>query len=198
MLSLQSWSKDSSKLLFEAMDKNDVNEVKELIANGADCQIENELGLTVLHWASFTGHKSIVEMVVMNGVNPDKVSIKGYMQTPLILAAQGGHIDIAQYLIQKGAKIDAKDMFGRTPLSHSLEAGQLSMSKFLLNQDANVDSKDDVSQTPLHIAVVKGNIEIVELLIEKGADVKAKNELGMTPQDLAKQLGRSKIANLLD
>lgn len=196
-LSSQIWASDSNKL-FATMDMDDVNKVKELIAHGVDCEIENELGLTVLHWASLNGHKSVVEMIIIKGVNPDKVSRKGYKQTPLILAAQGGHIDIAEYLIKKGADMNTKDMFGRTPLSHSLEAGQLSMAKFLLNYGVNVNTKDDVSQTPLHIAVVKGNFEVVKLLVEKGADVNAKNELGMTPQDLAKQLGKLEIAKLLD
>eukprot|EP01100_Stratorugosa_tubuloviscum_P006763 TRINITY_DN2876_c0_g1_i5.p1 TRINITY_DN2876_c0_g1~~TRINITY_DN2876_c0_g1_i5.p1 ORF type:complete len:137 (+),score=52.80 TRINITY_DN2876_c0_g1_i5:59-469(+) len=78
-------------------------------------------------------------------------------------AVKNGHIQICEYLIEKGANIN----FGfYTPLYIAAQKGYIEMCKLLIEKGANVNKG-----VALYVAVENCFIEICQLLIEKGADV---------------------------
>ena len=52
--------------------------------------------------------------------------------TPLIFAAIGGHDDVCERLLAKGALVGAKDRHGRTALSYAQKLGRDSVTRLLL------------------------------------------------------------------
>ena len=84
------------------------------------------------------------------------------------MAAEGGHKEIVDLLIAKGADINAMAGAG-----------------------------DGVGWTPMHEAAEGGHKKVVELLILKGADINAKNGDGGTPLDLAIEHKNTEIADIL-
>lgn len=113
---------------------------------------------------------------------------QGRTRTPLHWAAQHGHVEVVQTLIDNGADVNARDVFGRTPLH--LAVGHPRIISLLLDAGANVDARDSLSNTPLHRAVP--SIESVDALIRAGANVRAENTSGNTPLDIAMRYGNSR------
>jgi ankyrin repeat protein len=135
------------------------------------------------------------------------VDIKGLTDcTPLHYAAMGGHIDIAVFLIDQGADVNAKTtVITRgliTPLHFAAMNGHKDVAELLIDSGADVDAKTSDGDTPLIYAAM-GSIElnptvdVVELLIARGADVNAKDNSGYTPLSVAAKAGHHDIIELL-
>ncbi|KAI1158830.1 hypothetical protein F5B18DRAFT_65083 [Nemania serpens] len=94
-------------------------------------------------------------------------------QTPLSWAAENGHQEIVQLLIERGADIESKGSYGQTPLSWAAGNGHQQIVQLLIERGADIESKDSSGRTPLSWAAENGHLEIMELLIEKSADVES-------------------------
>ena len=106
-------------------------------------------------------------------------------KTPLHIACEEGHIDVAEYLIcEYGCDKEAKDDEQYTPLFASCLAGQIDMVKYLVSRfGCKFDIRDATGKTPLHIACANGYTDIIEYLInECGCDKEDRdNEFQFTP-----------------
>ena len=118
-----------------------------------------------------------------NGVN----SLEEY-RAALHFACLKGYLPIVQYLIQKGANIDSKDMYKETPLHHACWKGNLTVVQYLIEKGANIEAKDRNQYTPLHFASYHDKTEVIKYLISKGANKNAKTKDGETPHDLNEQI----------
>jgi ankyrin repeat protein len=113
--------------------------------------------------------------VILNDVKEVKAAIKAgadindyHFMTPLHFAAQGGHLAIVKFLVEKGADIKAKDD-DWTPLHVAARHGDLSMVKFLVENGADINAKTDSGATVLHWAAREGHSKIVGYLRSQGA-----------------------------
>lgn len=141
-------------------------------------------------------------------------------------AIQGGHIEVAETLLQNRASVEDPRPGSRSTLmkdDKSLEDGirvrlkerrqlrappihtavmskQTSMVRFLLSNGANIGSRNPLGEQPVHLAAEGGPIEILRLLIEKGAIVNCLDMSGRPPlHHAAKRPNRSvAIALLVD
>jgi ankyrin repeat protein len=84
--------------------------------------------------------------------------------TPLMMAAFGGHLEMAKLLLEKGATVDAKSNEGFTPLMWAARKGQLEIVKLLLQKGANPSYVEAHGLTALWIAEKEGHAEIAEIL----------------------------------
>jgi ankyrin repeat protein len=124
----------------------------------------------VLKYAMNKGHEALVKLLIVRD-NVD-VNIKVSGQTLLSWAAENGHEAVVKLLLEKGAELEAKDMFGQTPLSQAVRAGngREAVVKMLLEKGAELEAKDKDGQTPLSWAAENGYEAMVKLLLEKGAE----------------------------
>jgi ankyrin repeat protein len=105
-----------------------------------------------------------------------------YGLTPLLRAAQKGHVDDVQQLLNAGAEVESKDKYGRTPLIWAVRIGHDVVVQQLLRAGADVNTKDEFYRTPLMWAARDGHEAIVQLLLEYGAYVDSKDDnYGRTP-----------------
>lgn len=92
--------------------------------------------------------------------------------TPLMLAAQLGHLAIAQHLITFGGAglIDAKDDYGRTALHFAAEKGHTAIAQLLIRSFGGslVFMEDSFKVTPLHLAAKEGHRDMVRCLVGQG------------------------------
>ena len=116
-------------------------------------------------------------------------------ETPLMMAALKGHLDMAKRIIKKGGDVNKT---GWTPLHYAATGGHIEVMKLLLEEHAYIDAESPNKSTPIMLAAMYGTPQAVELLIEEGADLLVKNELGLTVLDFAKQAERNDIAKAIE
>jgi ankyrin repeat protein len=117
--------------------------------------------------------------------------------TPLHYAAYYGHTDIATFLIDRGARVDAQNQGKATPLRVAAVANKHGVAKVLLEAGADTEIADDYGRTPLLICAREtGDVEMARLLLDFGADVNAEDRFGDTPIVLAAWRGFRDQVNL--
>ena len=94
--------------------------------------------------------------------------------TCLITATRNGHLAICRLLIDKGAKLEAKDRNESTPLYWAALHGHIEIVRLLCDCEANVEACDEDGWRPLHDAAWNGHISVVkELIEERNAEINA-------------------------
>ena len=114
--------------------------------------------------------------------------------TPLMLAAERGHIDILLYLIDHDADVNKKDCRNRTALHY---ASDLKVVKALLSKGVEIDVEDGDRCTPLILAAGNGHSDILLYLIDHGADVNKKDRRKRTALHYASERGDLKVVEAL-
>ncbi len=115
----------------------------ELIKGGAraDPPKEDFKGMTPLMWAATRGDSNMVRELLLNGADVNFVHYKSG-QNALIMAANGGHIDVIKILLEGGEKVDITtvDKEGHSALTivqnnpSALELLENHKEKFQVNQ----------------------------------------------------------------
>jgi ankyrin repeat protein len=98
--------------LYEAAKKGEIDNVSNLIKNGADVNFQDKDGVTALHMASFYGHAAVTFKLLHEKANPNLTRKDGF--TPLHFACLKGNETIVKALIGNGAQLDLKTTNGKT------------------------------------------------------------------------------------
>uniref|UniRef100_A0A7N6A1S8 K Homology domain-containing protein n=1 Tax=Anabas testudineus TaxID=64144 RepID=A0A7N6A1S8_ANATE len=116
-------------------------------------------------------------------------------ESPLTLAACGGHVELAALLIERGANLEEVNDEGYTPLMEAAREGHEEMVALLLAQGANINAQtEETQETALTLACCGGFLEVADFLIKAGADI----ELGCsTPLMEAAQEGHLELVKYL-
>ncbi|HUJ09225.1 MAG TPA: ankyrin repeat domain-containing protein [Verrucomicrobiae bacterium] len=150
-----------------------------------------------LHEAAFNGKLEKAKALIKE--NPELVNSQSSYatETPLHLAVEYGHKDVAELLLANKADVEAKAYGGWTPLLNAVFGGHKDLVELLLGHKADVNVKDTAGRTPLHVAAENGYTQIAALLLAHKADVNAKNRDGLTPLHIAVALGYKDLVELL-
>ncbi|XP_018427337.1 PREDICTED: tankyrase-2 isoform X4 [Nanorana parkeri] len=109
---------------------------------------------------------------------------QGRHSTPLHLAAGYNNLEVAEYLLQHGADVNAQDKGGLIPLHNAASYGHVDVAALLIKFNACVNATDKWAFTSLHEAAQKGRTQLCALLLAHGADPTLKNQEGQTSLDL--------------
>jgi hypothetical protein len=170
--------------LNQAIADEDIDKVRELIAQGANVngKDENYEGITPLFIAVETGDIEIVRLLLDFGA---KASARdNEKQTPLMRLDDDATPELVDLLVNHGVKIDRADKQGNTALI--LVAGQVKpeVVKALIDAGAAVNLKNKEGQTALMNAAEADELENVRILLLAGAEVNARNKEGDSAWDL--------------
>lgn len=106
-------------LVSAAGDKHNRPAVRLLLQHGADTEIATPHGGTPLNYAAGWGDLPIIQSLLQYGANPESAAMSDG-STPLISSCRNQHVQAAHALLKAGARIDARDKFGRTALHSAL------------------------------------------------------------------------------
>ncbi|MGL5722702.1 MAG: ankyrin repeat domain-containing protein [Brevinema sp.] len=149
------------------------------------------------------GNLALVRQMVENGQNIEAKDNSSLGQTALGWAAFIGYLDIAQYLISKGADLYATD---RADVAHALKSailgGDIAMIRYLFplykgKLDLNAQDERD-GETALMVAAGNGRVDAVKFLLEQKVDVKiVSKQLNRNAFSYACQEGNREILDLI-
>ena len=155
--------------------------------------------------AAKQGDAGAVRAALAEGALPDVRDEEG--RTPLHRAAEGGHVEAIQLLLDAGADANAEDReYGSRPLYYAVSGGHAPAAKLLLERGAAVDAinhtRDPVSAgsvenlTAVSKASEMGRTDLVALLLDRGADATGHGDGGW-PLLLAMSRGHVEPMRLL-
>ena len=152
---------------------------------------------TPLHYAAFCGLHDMAKILAIE--RPQDVNFQRVDDgsSPLHQALQGGHVDIARMLVERGTDVSAqKD--GSTALHWASENGHVDLGRMLIERGVDVSTQEKDGSTALHLASRNGHVDLARMLIERGADVSAQNKYGLTALHLASRYGHVDLARMLE
>nr|XP_026499047.1 protein phosphatase 1 regulatory subunit 16A isoform X2 [Vanessa tameamea] len=186
-----------SVMLLEAAARNDIEEVRRLLARGVTPDATNEDGLTALHQCCIDNNEAMMRLLLDHGANVNAEDSEKW--TPLHAAATCGNLNLVRILIQRGANLLAVNGDGNMPYDiceeeRTLDAIESEMAargvtqglidetraatemQMLLDVDELVkqgmdldEPRDSQGATLLHVAAANGYIKVVEFLLEHRA-----------------------------
>uniref|UniRef100_A0ABD2XE71 Uncharacterized protein n=1 Tax=Trichogramma kaykai TaxID=54128 RepID=A0ABD2XE71_9HYME len=144
------WNSDKLlKLFFEIID-----ETQQTLQVDA----RDKLGQTALHYALLRRDKTVVELLLRNGADPNSADDEGSTPLHLIVDSCSANDELALMLFE------------------------LSDEKY---HPVQIDARDESGETALHLALKNKNRTLVEFLLKNGADPNVSNKRGFTPLHIA-------------
>lgn len=151
----------------------------------------DNVGMTPLHWAATEGSIPVVNFILKHleehstglsfsahstdtsSVKPSNHPINSRDKsgcTPLLIASQYGHADLAAFLIKHWADPNAVDDSRDTALHWAAYKGAVPVCGLLLHLNGiedHLDTIDAFGQSPLHLASLRGNADVITYIIEQ-------------------------------
>ena len=184
--------------LFEAVRAGSEEDVKRLLASGADVKARDEAGATPLHYAAGDGRGDIVLDLLAKGAEIDARStyLPG-IQSSQDMAASKGYKENGKYIDAQWSTAlpftHSSSPF--TPLFMAASNGQTETVRLLLDKGAKIQAWNSIFG-PLDVATMRGYTETAKLLKEKGAqDANADPYLAL-PFGIGIGIGKRNIAEM--
>ena len=111
------------------------------------------------------GKAEVISWLLENGAEIDQQDRDGW--SALHYAVSGKHVDFAANLLQRGANVGLKDVYGNTPLwtaTFNARDKNYALVKLLVNGGADPTSKNNVDKTPFDVAEHWADNELISIL----------------------------------
>lgn len=168
-------------LVARAVARDDIEEVRNLIARGEDVNGREDDKTTPLFIAVENGNLEMAELLLNFGAKANARDTE--RQTPLMKLDDDASPQMIELLLRYGAKIDARDESGNTPLIMAAESAKAEVIQALINAGAVINDKNLEGTTALMNAAYEDNLENVRALLLAGADANLKNDAEETAYD---------------
>ncbi|KAL7835585.1 hypothetical protein SRHO_G00279320 [Serrasalmus rhombeus] len=197
--------KSKSSPLHLAVRGGNIEVIKLCIAKGAKVDQQQCDKSTALHFACTQGAIEAVKFMLLPYKQMEEIiNIRdGANQTPLHRATLFDHVELAEYLVSKGADIDCIDYKGLSPLLLATSCSAWKTVSFLLSKDADFRLKDKAGRNFLHLVVFqpKGLKNLPEHVLQSKAVTELLSDEdfdGCTPLHYACKLGiHDSVKNML-
>jgi ankyrin repeat protein len=143
--------------------------VKVMLKMGADVELRNTAGESLLMEACRLGNERAVRLFLESGSSTETVNKDG--DTPLSVALRLDNFKIADLLVDSGANVEATNENGETLLLQSVRNARYLNTKYLIEVGAKLEVTSKAGETPLVMAFRTNQLKIGKLLLDSGAKV---------------------------
>jgi len=173
----------------EKMDPNDPASVRKYITNQKIAFTPNQFISYVL--AEDTAKVSLFLQATFEIDSPDANG-----NNAVAIVVNKGKLNMLEYLVNHGAKIDLANSKGETPLDDAIAMGHKDIVKFLVAkmQEKGVIEK---ASSSVNLAAKLGNLEIIQILGDAGAPLEIRGADTYYPIHLAVKGGHYDVVNYL-
>ncbi len=158
--------------------------IKYLINKSLSVKQTYESEWTITHYAVSNSNPQILKTLLEYGAPYDKLNIRELKPfkpldysiindsdelkylSPLALAAQNRTPEVCEILIKAGARLEARDKYGRTPLMMATENPNPDVFRLLLKYGADIKALDYMNQGVLNRALAYSCVELVNEIAE--------------------------------
>lgn len=163
-MDINTTDRDGNTLLMIAARTGNLELIGFLVSNRAAINQRNRFGDTAILLAAIKGSVASVELLHQGGAQLDP---SGW--TALHYAVFSESIDLVEWLLKKGSKLDARAPNGQTALMLAAKQGKLAQVKLLVDADADMDLEDFDGKSALAWARAGDHNEVVAFLRSSGA-----------------------------
>lgn len=190
--------------LVQAVTSNDVEKVKEIVADKAyDINEVNSQNESALLIATHNNFVEIAKILITHGADVNQQD--NIQDSPYLYAGAQGKTEILAYMLENSQpNQQIYNRFGGNTIIPAAEKGHLDTVQLLL-EDGTVDinHQNNYGYTALieAVALTDGSKiyqDIVSELLKYGADKNLKDNYGKTATDYARELGYGNILNMLE
>jgi uncharacterized protein len=211
----------TTAVLFEAIRAGNSATVKSLLdVDPSLASAKNDSGVSAVLMSIYAGQREIRDLLLARGaalelhdavavgnvdgvrqfVEKDPALAKSFSPDgfPVVaLAAVFGHLDVARYLVERGADVNvpATNSSGYNALTGAVASGHTEIVKWLLENGAAPNYRYGPGYSPLLTAAANGHLEILKLLLAHGADPHATSNDGKSALALASERNHSAVAD---
>jgi ankyrin repeat protein len=128
--------------------------------------------------AATDGDEATVRALLAKGVGVDirdNLNFPLWDQTPLMYAAQKGHLQVVKGLLKAGADVSATDWSFATedtranqPLHYAASGGNVAIADELVSAGADINALNSFGEGPLTVAIRNNQVSMVEALVARG------------------------------
>ncbi|XP_033121220.1 uncharacterized protein LOC117120307 isoform X2 [Anneissia japonica] len=130
--------------------------IRHLVSHGADVTCKDDEGTAALHIAAKDGF--IEGVRYLTSVDDTDINIQddgGW--TPLVWAAEARHVDVVQYLLERGCDPNIRDKEGNSGLHWAAYAGAQQIIKLFIERNCDVNAVNHNGDTPLTLLMREAN-----------------------------------------
>lgn len=202
----QQASNDANKALFDAVESGERRGVREVLKTYQDASPNwfntEEDSKTAFMIACEKGYFDLIDLLLDAKV-PAQLEAKQLPSgnTPIFFSIIYNPISdtILNKLIEKGADVKVKNIYGNTPLHEAAKVAAISKIQRLLDSDADLEVRNNKGSTPLLFAMYAFDspLEVVatavRCLLENGANIHVADDEGMTPLHVSASRGEVQL-----
>ncbi|WP_235324627.1 ankyrin repeat domain-containing protein [Pedobacter lusitanus] len=187
--------------VFKIISLNEINLLKQWIAEQPDLEIRNDKGETPLITATYANQTEMAKLLIEAGADvnaQDKM-----LNSSFLYAGASGYLDILKLCIKAGADYTVFNRYYGTALIPACERGHTTVvAELLKDEKFPIDHINKLGWTALLEAIILNNgnskqVEIVAMLINAGCNVNLADKEGVTPLTHAKNKKFEPIVLLL-
>jgi uncharacterized protein len=188
--------------LLATVAEGNLEQVKELIAAGANLEERGAHERTPLLVATHLSHDEVAKVLLEAGANPNALDQQRY--DLITIAAVNNDVEMIQVGLEYGADpSNITSPYDGTALIAAAHLGHVETVQTLIDAGAPLDHVNNLGWTALIEAIVLGDggerhTAVVEALIKAGANVNLADGTGQTPLSLAKARRYKRMIEMLE